>query len=1212
MGLNTLNTGAISFKRLSGKAHTQQNFAVTEESIGSNVSLSFATVFGKAIQPKPLTVGGLTALYATDNKVERVRFDVEIIPDTLIGTNQSQGYRLKLPIGYTGSGKLGSHYSGGTKLYTALGKLQIVPSLYGTVKPDGSTEYDPILYQTNGTTVIPKFDPINWIIDNYSGILFVQDPPAGFDISAARPGYVEAFLYVGDYLDQVIASGVTGSSVDWSNIANKPLVFPPAPHTHPISGVTGLQGALNSKIDIANIGMSGGSPTTHVAPLDGNNIIPPIYIPSIFKEVYVVPTIAARTARFVASGSTPGPGQVESFEGLRVYVLDCTGAPELPTGTTGSCESIDTTGFLNWSAITSSQFVNTDWTSISGKPPLVNQIIPGAGISVLPLGGTGYTTVDVKTDSSYITTLVPSGKLTIKDLSIDPRKMKFQGGLTGTTGQYIIRGSGDTFQAVNLPFTGVSTVTAASGITNIGTAPNPILVAQVDTADGSIEKTSLGIRVTNNTIGTTKLNLGSGPTQFNADLLPLNTGTTYMGATDVGTAIEKLATGITALNTVALTGATNIGTGEGHIFTSVTAHKTQLKGIKHGNHIAVSENGTDITIAVTGISATTGSTIGPAEDGSYLDGLFTDFIPATPTGTAVDRFNVVLKALAPPPAPNLTGATGSGTFVAGKLSFGSSKPIVGFTNVGTNAGNPAVDINGNYAIGGTRLGLTSVAITGVLNSSVVGGGGGIPYNNTAFGDGEKGKLIMYKNGVVFSQLVLSATTASTSNAHMSVSAVAAVKFASGQPLNVFKYRTGTFSIPLSAMTTGYNYIRIVHTGSTFSRQTNFLEWVYDNDASNIGLIGPTGLTNVTLGGTKFISGVKFNTGGTVQYQATFSNAYKNVYSNSATAIDFIAKDNLGAMTLMDVTGGGIVARLTSPLQTLPNLDTAASNPQNTNITILGTLPINVSQILGNVGLLGRVRSSVSVLHPFTAQQFSGAQSTLTGFLVNNVTQSSNLNNETFDGEIDRLEARDYSVLTYANVNGGTYAWTSSQNLITGNAQHNTGLLVFNGELMYPNAAYLTTQYGITTGNFAGVTFAPVGNPNYTTASLSRDYYRKFKSANGTTQSTLTFTITHSGAAGDFLTNGGTGGVPPTANNIKVEFLIMRSGGAIHGWANPFAPSGNPEGIANTSTSQVGNLMTVSCTLATTPRVAINDIVVVRIFTSSSYSNRILNLAVTNI
>jgi hypothetical protein len=483
--------------------------------------------------------------------------------------------------------------------------------------------------------------------------------------------------------------------------------------------------------------------------------------------------------------------------------------------------------------------------------------------------------------------------------------------------------------------------------------------------------------------------------------------------------------------------------------------------------------------------------------------------------------------------------------------------------------------------------------------------------NDSFADGDKGKLILYKNGTILSQLILSGTTAATSNTYLSVSQTRFVKSPSGLNVTPFKYRTGTYAIPLGDTNNGFNYFRIVHSGSTFSRVTNFFEWVRDPDASNITISSSTGLTNLSLSGTKAVSGVLFHTSGTIDYVATINNAYKNIYSASATAIDFPNKENLGAITNMIVSGAGIIGRTGSTLQTLPNLNTAATDPQNTSIGIIATNPINATKVLGNVGSTGRVRCGLSVAHPFTAQSFSGGLSTEIGFLFYNVTQASDMESENFDGEVNRLEARDYSGLVYAAVDGGTYAWSSTEHLISGNAQHSTGLLVFNGELMYPNAAYLTSQYGITTGNFAGVTNAQGSNPNYTLATGIRSHYRKFKSNNGATLSTLTFTIDHTGTSGNFLTDGGTGGTA-SGNNIKFEFLIMRSGGAIHGWANPFASIGNPEGIANTSTSQVGTVMTVSCTLSTVPRVANGDIVVVRCFAAAAWTNRISNIAITNI
>lgn len=214
MGLTTNNQLAIASKKLAGKAHTDQNFAISEESISTNVQSSHVTVFGQKIEPLPVTNSGLTTLYSTNGVVQRIKFPIDIIPNTQIGTNQSQGYRLKLPSDWnTHPGALFPQFSAGTYLHGALGRLQIVPSIYGTLKSDGTTEYDPILTQTNGSTIISKFDPINWYFDPYSGVIFVEDPPAGYDINAARPGFLEGFLFVGDYLSDIIfnvSSGVTG------------------------------------------------------------------------------------------------------------------------------------------------------------------------------------------------------------------------------------------------------------------------------------------------------------------------------------------------------------------------------------------------------------------------------------------------------------------------------------------------------------------------------------------------------------------------------------------------------------------------------------------------------------------------------------------------------------------------------------------------------------------------------------------------------------------------------------------------------------------------------------------------------------------------------------------------------------------------------------------------------------------------------------------
>ena len=71
-------------------------------------------------------------------------------------------------------------------------------------------------------------------------------------------------------------------------------------------------------------------------------------------------------------------------------------------------------------------------------------------------------------------------------------------------------------------------------------------------------------------------------------------------------------------------------------------------------------------------SVEAGTQIGDAEDGSYSDGLFEDFVTTTPIGTAVDRFNEVLKALAPAPAPSLDDINSLQTGTNHFLYFGAS------------------------------------------------------------------------------------------------------------------------------------------------------------------------------------------------------------------------------------------------------------------------------------------------------------------------------------------------------------------------------------------------------------------------------------------------------------------------------------------------------------------------------------------------------------
>lgn len=610
------------------------------------------------------------------------------------------------------------------------------------------------------------------------------------------------------------------------------------------------------------------------------------------------------------------------------------------------------------------------------------------------------------------------------------------------------------------------------------------------------------------------------------------------------------------------------------------------------------------------ISGSSGNTyvagvIGPAEDGTYTDGLFTDFVPTTPTGTAIDRFNELFKLIVPKPAPDLNNIVKSApTLNSARLSFGPSKSIAGYTNVSnTPVGNGVVDINGLYAQAGTRLGATNAAISGVLNDNVT---ATTSYIGKAFNDGDKGELLLYVNGLLDGQLILSGTTAATSNSRFSVSQVYSTTFPNNNPFDVFKYRTGTFTIPTGSMINGFNYARVIHNRPSGSVQTNYLEWIYDSNANALSA-SAVSLSGLVLTGSRYISGVRYNTGGTVTYNATIANAYRNLYANG-NAISYPSRFNLSDATIISKTGTGLTTDI-SASKTLPLLNTGVTSPELSSLVLASTHNLQ-NNILGNIGTLGKIETNISVLHPVKAS-FTGGVVSNTGFLQYTTVQSLNLKTENFTGEGSRVDDRDYTPLTYANIDGVTYAWDSTQSLVGANVNHNTGLLVFNGELMYPNSSYLNTQYGINNGNFGGVTNILAGNPNYSTASGVRVYNRIFKSTNATTQSTLTIEFLHTGTNSSFLLDGGTGGVP-NANFIKVECIIKRSGGATHGWFNPFANTGNPEGIANTAISTIAGGTSVTCSLSTVPRIGNGDILIVRIKAASGWTNRISNINVVNI
>lgn len=521
---------------------------------------------------------------------------------------------------------------------------------------------------------------------------------------------------------------------------------------------------------------------------------------------------------------------------------------------------------------------------------------------------------------------------------------------------------------------------------------------------------------------------------------------------------------------------------------------------------------TDVEAALAELASTVSVTeIGPAEDGDYTDGLFEDFTTLTPIGTAVDRFNEVLKSLAPPPAPNLSDLGFSGTGTAGNVSFGTSNAVAGYTDVGSDNGGPALDINGTFtSTGGSSLrkGIYNATTdrTGTVADAVTADTGSPTpaYPANAFNDGYVGTLQLEVNGSVVHSIDLTTFTSGSDlngngSGFTSVSLPTTAFFPNGDSFEIFYNRTADWIVDAADMRNGWNFVRVIHNDSpNFTRATNYFEWVVDDvvtatsySAESVGV--------PTMSGSKYISGVQYHTGGTASYDVTISNLHRNTYSSSGSAITH--------------SGGGVVTVPSSSLGTI-------SAESDTEI-ISKTATIISSGIRSLNGSI-----TVDTTTDRTVQgDVASAGATRSGILVDNVTDNSSNTNEPLNGELFRVPSnRSLTDTTGLNSGGNDSLWDQTLSITSGGAGYNDGLLVYNGQLFYPNDASVANS-----GNFSTITYGPGSNPNYSAATGARTWLRYFYFGSATSNFVLNLT------ANATVVDAGT--VSSSTDEISVEFLL---------------------------------------------------------------------------
>lgn len=547
------------------------------------------------------------------------------------------------------------------------------------------------------------------------------------------------------------------------------------------------------------------------------------------------------------------------------------------------------------------------------------------------------------------------------------------------------------------------------------------------------------------------------------------------------------------------------------------------------------------------VSIPTGATsvgvIGPAEDGNYTDGLFTDFTPSTPIGTPIDRFNEILKSLVPPSAPDLSDWTGSksGT-VTGKLSFDNLNPISGYNYISaTNSPTIPISVDGVWTQSGKRIGIAASAsndITGVLNDQVT-SHTGVPtpaYIADSFGEANLGQLIMYVNGVSQSTISLSNisaqdTTSAGASTGFNLSLATASKFPQGDPFNNFLNRTGTWRVKGNNpnIVLGYNYVYVVHDNSpSFIRTLTRFEFIIDNNISTTVISGGT-ISSYALSGSKYLSGINYYTGGILNYDVTADNLYRNTYYGGTDAITFNETSTGNTIPILNTTS------------TLSLANSVGDELKQFKIS-------NVDQQGGSMTFSiyssGKRRSLESISWSTSAKRtvqgtVTGGLVSVTNVLLDNVSNSSTLLLENFDDESYRLMNTNggfqYDIYSLIGLN----TWDSNQSLIGGTAGWIEGLQVTNGRLIYPVTNYSSVGLLTTNLNF-GIT-----DRSYNTSTGNRVYVRYFRQVSPTTGN---FSMNITGSTGTFVAIG----TALTGNNIHVEIKAPGSGSSETGWLDAYS------------------------------------------------------------
>ena len=574
------------------------------------------------------------------------------------------------------------------------------------------------------------------------------------------------------------------------------------------------------------------------------------------------------------------------------------------------------------------------------------------------------------------------------------------------------------------------------------------------------------------------------------------------------------------------------------------------------------------------LPTSTTTTIGPAEDGDYTDGLFTDFTTSTPIGTPVDRFNEFLKNIAPPLAPTFSSWSATGSFVDGGLSFDST--VGGFVSA---TGSPYGSVGKGETFSSSanyyRLGIMSKVnqpITGDLYHQDISGTFNInvpmtfAYVKNSFGYGDTGTLSLHLNGITISSVdlsVLSAidTTSGGATSGVDLSASTASTFTNGVQFPQYQNRTGSYLIKRDNpnIVDGYNYFIARHDTNSNSYVLSQFEFVADGSTQSVST-SVNSITNVLNTSKKYISGIEYyTTPFRVNYEATIQNLLSNTFNQSDVAITF--KDLTSASTgatnsvtntptlsgtnnLFNFIGGSQSLKISPPPGFVPS----------SNISIGTTFSINSNCRRLNDKIAFSFDAMKTVQGTFSSATSSGGTYPYDGWFIDTYTNTGSLNLETFQNEFYRKNngASKYDVFSSTLVGAQTSTYSSSLPLRT-----NNGLQVINGGLYYPKFNFNTAGTVVSNPNFGfgsnrdySVCFTSTVNGHNTTNTGASTQNRTFTRYFETLSVSSNFLIKITSPVANLIninSNNIQVSFPISADRIWLEVKFFPANGAVTGW-----------------------------------------------------------------